>query len=124
MADDLLEKEVHRKLREYAYKTYGEYDHHKNVGLVKVIKLTTLAQYGEAGIMDHLWLVKGGRVFFIELKREKGICTDIQIERQNQVRGMGFPVFVAPGLTRAKQILDQAVRAALGKKWRPGTETP
>jgi len=117
---DPLEKEVHKGLKTYAYRTYGEYHPKQNPsGLLKMIKLTTLAMYGEAGWPDHLWLVRSKpkpAVIFIELKRVGGECTEIQLDRHALLRGMGFDVYVAPGLTRAKQILDQAVAKALGKK--------
>lgn len=125
---DLLEKEIHKKLKEYGYDTYGEFHPKRNpLGLLKMIKLTTLAMYGEAGWTDHLWLVRSKpkpSVIFIELKRIDGVCTDIQLDKHALLRAMGFDVYVAPGLTRAKQILDQAISKALGKKWVPGRELP
>ncbi len=82
----MAEKDLHKSLREKAYKKHGAYNPDTGLGLLKIVKLTMLAQYGEAGMTDWLVLVKAKPIhaFFIELKNPDGSgeCTDKQIWMQ------------------------------------------
>lgn len=52
---------------------------------------------GHAGVPDRLVLMPGGRLYFVELKREHEVLTPLQIETHNRLRALGFEVLTLYG---------------------------
>ena len=47
---------------------------------------------GHAGVPDRIVLLPEGRLIFVELKKETGKLTPLQIETHNKLRNLGFDV--------------------------------
>jgi hypothetical protein len=115
----VAEKDLHLSLRNWAYSTYGEIKpplrtDEPVVGLLKITKMTMLAQYGEAGAPDWAVFVRAkpkGYVFFMELKNPDGKweCTDKQLHYHEQLRTLGFNVYVVDDLEKGKRIIASEV---------------
>lgn len=48
----------------------------------------------DTGMPDRLILLPGGRLFWVELKRENGKLSQMQIYQQNRLRALGQRCFV------------------------------
>jgi hypothetical protein len=79
-----LEKNVDHAICHYARESCGALP----------IKLSMQGRLGTAGYPDRMFLLPGGRVFFIEMKRPGGKCTPLQIARQQELQRLGFRVYV------------------------------
>ncbi len=108
----MSEKDLHTKLRNWAYAKYGEIDVERGTGILKIVKQTMLAQYGEAGATDWAVYIQGGHAFFVELKNPDGSgqCTDKQLHWHAQLRALGFKVYVVDNFGLGKAVIDQEVR--------------
>jgi hypothetical protein len=123
----MSEKDLHRQLREWAYATYGEIKPalrlgEESKGILKIMKCTMLAQYGEAGAPDWAVFVKTpkgtpGYTFFLELKNPdgKGLLTDKQMHYHNQLRALGFHVFIVDQFEWGQKMITAEVQRAQGK---------
>lgn len=62
---------------------------------------------GVSGIPDRLAILPGGRVVFVELKRESGgVLSEIQKVQHDRLRAKGHEVVVLSGTTEVQQWLD------------------
>ena len=59
-----------------------------------------------AGLPDRLVLLPGGRVIFVEVKGPGEKPRKLQLIRHNQLRALGFPVFVLDHTNQIKKILE------------------
>ena len=66
---------------------------------------------GCIGVPDRIVLLPGGHLGFVELKAPGQQPRPIQVRRIQQLRGMGFLVFVADGREQIGGVLD-AIQAS------------
>ncbi len=59
-----------------------------------------------AGVPDRLVLLPGGKVGFVETKVKGGKPKSLQLKRHNQLRDMGFSVFVLDATEDIARCLD------------------
>lgn len=59
----------------------------------------------KTGIPDLCFLMNGGKVFFIEMKSEKGVLNKNQKFRIPILEGLGFPVHICRDLKGVKEAL-------------------
>jgi hypothetical protein len=71
--------------------------------------------YGTNGYPDYDWLVKGGKIFFIEFKAPGADCTELQLARHSELRALGFTVYVCDSVDQAKGCIRTEMRKALGR---------
>lgn len=62
---------------------------------------------GCVGVPDRIVMMKGGKLGFVELKAPGQKPRPIQIRRIQQMRKMGFNVFVVDGLAQIAPVLDE-----------------
>lgn len=62
-----------------------------------------------AGIPDRLILLPGGRVVFVELKSEGIKPRKLQLIRHEELRALGFKVFVIDTHEKLTQFLDEQI---------------
>lgn len=62
-----------------------------------------------AGMPDRLILLPGGRVVFVELKSEGIKPRKLQLIRHEELRALGFKVFVIDTHEKLTQFLDEQV---------------
>lgn len=62
-----------------------------------------------AGMPDRLILLPGGRVVFVELKSEGVKPRKLQLIRHEELRALGFKVFVIDTHEKLTQFLDEQV---------------
>ena len=68
--------------------------------------------YGSGGWPDYDYLKRGGKVFFIEYKRQGGKLTELQAQRHEQLRDLGFTVYVCDSADQAKGCIRSEMRRA------------
>jgi hypothetical protein len=126
----MAEKDLHKKLRDWAYETYGEikpplWRDEPVQGLIKIVKMTMLAQYGEAGAPDWAVFVRAqkksepGYVFFFELKdpdNKYAECTDKQLHYHEQLRTLGFNVYVVRDFMKGKELFEREIANVWGTR--------
>ena len=61
---------------------------------------------GWAGAPDRLCLLPGGKIFFIELKRPGERPRKIQLKRHEELRKLGFSVYVIDGKEYVLDLID------------------
>ena len=59
------------------------------------------------GVPDRLVLLPGCKVGFVELKAPGKKPRPLQVRRINQIRGLGFPVFVVDGMEQIEEVLQK-----------------
>lgn len=69
------------------------------------IKLTSLI-----GIPDRLVLLPDGRCAFVELKAPGESPRKIQLKRMQQLRGLGFKVYVVDSYERVDEVIGNALQ--------------
>lgn len=69
------------------------------------IKLTSLI-----GIPDRLVLLPDGRCVFVELKAPGESPRKIQLKRMQQLRGLGFKVYVVDSYERVDEVIGNALQ--------------
>jgi hypothetical protein len=57
---------------------------------------------GNAGVPDRIVLLPGGRVWFIEIKTDKGRVRPLQRWWQRRLRDVGIPSLIIKGRTEAE----------------------
>ena len=88
----MLEKQIEARVCEYA-KTKG----------VLVYKFTSPAR---AAVPDRLFIAPGGRVIFIEFKREGQKPTAPQAREHERLRRQGVAVYVVDDVAVGKAVVD------------------
>ena len=61
---------------------------------------------GWAGAPDRLCLLPGGKIFFVELKRPEERPRKIQLKRHEELRKLGFSVYVIDGKEYVLDLID------------------
>lgn len=61
---------------------------------------------GFNGVPDRLLLFMGGRVAFVEVKVPGEKPRPLQVHRMEQLRRMGFPVYVADSMESIRELMD------------------
>ena len=69
---------------------------------------------GNIGVPDRLIILPGGKIFFIELKAEKGRLSQIQKYQIKRIRSLGAEVLVVRGSIGVTALLD-ACRDYMGE---------
>lgn len=92
----LTEKDIDQKIVAYA----------KRLGWFS-LKLTMLGRYGVAGVPDRLFLASPGIVFFMEMKRRGKSPTELQSQRHEQLRRLGFSVYVCDSVEEGERIVER-----------------
>ena len=70
---------------------------------------------GFNGVPDRLLLFMGGRTAFCEVKAPGQKPRTLQARRMEQLRGMGFPVFVIDDVNQIDGMLEEIQRSCLRK---------
>ncbi len=68
---------------------------------------------GMAGVPDRLLLFPGGRMAFVEVKAPGRKPRPLQVYRMDQLRKLGFKVFVIDGREQIESVLDAIGRPSL-----------
>lgn len=69
---------------------------------------------GSVGVPDRIVIMPGGRVYFVELKKDKGRRTKMQTLRQTELRAHGARVWTLFGLVDVKAFLVELRRELFG----------
>lgn len=80
--------------------------------LVKAVKTRggmcpKLTSPGTDGMPDRIVLLPQGRMSFVEVKAPGKKPRPLQVHRHEELRNLGFPVFVLDSLDQIKEILDE-----------------
>lgn len=80
--------------------------------LVKAVKARggmcpKLTSPGTDGMPDRIVLLPQGRMSFVEVKAPGKKPRFLQVHRHEELRNLGFPVFVLDSLDQIKEILDE-----------------
>ena len=62
---------------------------------------------GMAGVPDRLLLFPGGHIAFVELKAPGQKPRPLQLHRHDQLRNLGFKVFVLDSTEKIGEIIDE-----------------
>lgn len=60
---------------------------------------------GNAGVPDRLIVMPGGKIYFVELKTEKGVPTVLQCRQMDRLFSIGCDVTLLQGLEQVKNFL-------------------
>lgn len=60
---------------------------------------------GNAGVPDRLIVMPGGKIYFVELKTEKGVPTVLQCRQMDRLLRLGCDVNLVRGLDGIKNLL-------------------
>lgn len=60
---------------------------------------------GNSGVPDRIILMPGGKIYFVELKREDGQLTNLQRRQINRIRKMDCRVDVLRGMVEVSNFL-------------------
>lgn len=101
------ESQIYKAARNKLYEAYGKATAQSPIGThIRIVKLSTLAMYGEAGWPDMMIVYKGG-VFFIELKRPGEVPNENQANCHAVLRRMGHRVFVCTSVSEAMSVAQE-----------------
>ena len=64
---------------------------------------------GFNGVPDRLLLFMGGKVAFVEVKAPGEKPRPLQVHRMEQLRRMGFPVFVLDSVSKIEEIISSVI---------------
>jgi len=88
----ILEKYIEQKVCEYA----------KERGMA-AYKFTSPARMA---VPDRLFIVPGGTVFFVEMKRPGAVPTPAQVREHIRLTSLGVKVYVIDNITDGKALVD------------------
>lgn len=99
---------------EWTYKIYGHIDVKRGTGLFKINKMAMAAGRGEAGWPDLAFFLRGGRVFFMELKNpdDPAPVTEIQKRRHEELQALGYRVYIVSHKNQVMEIIHREVNGA------------
>lgn len=60
---------------------------------------------GSPGVPDRICIFPGGKIYFVELKKESGRMSDIQKWQRARFEGMGCRFYVVHGMKEAKEFV-------------------
>ena len=66
---------------------------------------------GTAGVPDRLILFPGGKIAFCEVKAPGGKPRPLQVRRIEQLRGLGFRVYVVDNEEKTGEMIDEILSA-------------
>ena len=92
----MLEKDIESKVCDYA----------RSLGIL-AYKFTSPAR---ATVPDRLFIAPGGRIWFIEFKREGQKPTPAQEREHTRLRQQGVTVFVIDNVPEGKAVMDLIVK--------------
>ena len=92
----MLEKDIESKVCDYA----------RSLGIL-AYKFTSPAR---AAVPDRLFIAPGGRMWFIEFKREGQKPTPAQEREHTRLRQQGVTVFVIDNVPEGKAVMDLIVK--------------
>jgi hypothetical protein len=99
-----LERDVQKKV----------IDHAKKVGF-RPFKRMMFAGYGRSGDPDFEFNGPGRWTFFIEFKATGETSSDLQLRRQQELRDLGFNVYVVDDSVVGKRIVDREWEWCMGR---------
>ena len=67
---------------------------------------------GHAGVPDRIVLLPCGKLIFVELKKDDGVLTPLQIETHNRLRALGFDVRTLYGASYVEAFLEEVMSDA------------
>lgn len=62
---------------------------------------------GNSGVPDRIYIFPEGRIYFVELKRERGRLRSLQKWQRERLLKMGCKVSVVEGLESAKKFIEE-----------------
>lgn len=62
---------------------------------------------GNPGVPDRIYLLPGGRIYFVELKRVIGKLSGVQVWQREQFQKMGVEFRVVYGMEQAKEFIKE-----------------
>lgn len=62
---------------------------------------------GNPGVPDRIYILPGGRIYFVELKRIIGKLSNVQIWQREQFQSMGVEMKVIYGMDQAKEFIKE-----------------
>lgn len=65
---------------------------------------------GNPGVPDRIFILPGGKVFFVELKRKIGRLSNVQIWQREQFKERGIEIKVIYGMDQAKEFVKDVVQ--------------
>lgn len=95
---DQLEKEVEAMLRKRV----------NNIGGL----FYKFVSPGNNGVPDRIAVLPGGKVYFIELKKDGETPRKLQVWQQNRLRRLGCDVRTVEGMDEARQFIEEVSRYA------------
>lgn len=63
---------------------------------------------GNDGVPDRLAVLPSGRIYFIELKTDRGRLTPIQVWQQDRLDALGCQVRTIRGMDEARSFIEEA----------------
>lgn len=61
---------------------------------------------GHTFVCDQIFIIPGGQVVFVEMKRPGGKCTAGQLREHEKLRAMGCHVYVIDSVEAGKKMVD------------------
>jgi hypothetical protein len=61
---------------------------------------------GHNFVPDQIFIVPGGRVIFVEFKREGGVCSEGQKREHRRLRTQGCTVYVIDSIESGKEMVN------------------
>lgn len=62
---------------------------------------------GNPGVPDRIYLLPGGKIYFVELKRIIGKLSNVQVWQREQFQFMGTDVRIIYGMEQAKELVKE-----------------
>lgn len=62
---------------------------------------------GNPGVPDRIYMFPEGKIYFVELKREIGRLSKVQIWQRQQFKEMGIEIKVIYGMEQAKELVKE-----------------
>lgn len=68
---------------------------------------------GNAGVPDRIAILPGGKVYFIELKKDGETPRKLQVWQQDRLRRLGCDVRTVEGMDEARQFIEEVINRAI-----------